>query len=122
MQEWRLHPVEKCQGPPSVPGREVSYLAASTVEKATARPCFPPMEIRTCEAIPVAFIGLTFEGHAETRPPEKAAGLEFRDEGRARFQCAGCPNTEGAGVRRAPPGWLIQRRRDGPANTTRPGK
>ena len=41
----------------------------------------PPYEIREFEGIPVAFIGLTLEGHRRTSSRRRASpGLEFRDE------------------------------------------
>src|SRR6266702_4055184 len=80
MQNGGCHPVDKCQGPHPFRGAKFHYLAASTVEKATGKTVFPAYEIRTFEGIPVAFIGLTLKGTPNIISPERAAGLEFRDE------------------------------------------
>src|SRR6266702_3015456 len=80
MQNGGCHPVDRCQGPHPFQGARFHYLAASTVEKATGKTVFPAYEIRTFEGIPVAFIGLTLKGTPNIISPERAAGLEFRDE------------------------------------------
>jgi 5'-nucleotidase len=80
MQNGGCHPVDHCQGPHPFPGAKFHYLAASTVEKSTGKPIFPPYEIRTFEGIPVAFIGLTLRGTADIVSPVGVANLEFKDE------------------------------------------
>lgn len=80
MQNGGCHPVDHCQGPHPFLGAKFHYLAASTVEKATGKPVFPPYEIRQFDGIPVAFIGLTLKGTADIVSPVGIAGLEFKDE------------------------------------------
>ncbi len=80
MQNGGCHPVDHCQGPHPFPGAKFRYLAASTVEKSTGKPIFPPYEIKTFEGIPVAFIGLTLKGTQDIVSPTGIAGLEFKDE------------------------------------------
>jgi 5'-nucleotidase len=80
MQNGGCHPVDHCQGPHPFPGAKFQYLAASTVEKSTGKPIFPPYEIRTFEGIPVAFIGLTLKGTRDIVSPVGIASLEFKDE------------------------------------------
>jgi 5'-nucleotidase len=80
IQNGGCHPVDGCQGPHPFTGAKFHYLAASTIDKATGKPLFPPYEIRQFEGIPVAFIGLTLKGTANIVSPPGVAGLEFRDE------------------------------------------
>ena len=80
MQNGGCHPVDHCQGPHPFAGAKFHYLAASTVEKSSGQPIFPPYEIRTFDGIPVAFIGLTLKGTADIVSPVGIAGLEFKDE------------------------------------------
>jgi len=80
MQNGGCHPVDGCQGPHPFTGAKFHYLAASTIDKSTGKPLFPPYEIREFEGIPVAFIGLTLKGTANIVSPTGVAGLEFRDE------------------------------------------
>ena len=80
MQNGGCHPLDKCRGPHPFLGAKFHYLAASTFEKATGKPLFPPYEIREFDGIPVAFIGLTLKGTNGIISPAAAAGLEFRDE------------------------------------------
>lgn len=80
MQNGGCHPTDKCQGPHPFEGARFHYLAASTIDKSTGKPLFPPYEIREFDHIPVAFIGLTLKGTPEIISPAAAAGLEFRDE------------------------------------------
>jgi 5'-nucleotidase len=80
MQNGGCHPVDKCLGPHPFEGAKFHYLAASTVEKNTAKTIFPPYEIREFDGIPIAFIGLTLKGTPGIISPVSAAGLEFRDE------------------------------------------
>lgn len=80
MQNGGCHPVDKCLGPHPFTGATFHYLAASTIDKSTGKPIFPPYEIREFEGIPVGFIGLTLKGTAEIVSPPGIAGLEFKDE------------------------------------------
>jgi 5'-nucleotidase len=80
MQNGGCHPTDGCRGPHPFPGAKFRYLAASTVEKATGKPLFPPYQIREFDGIPVAFVGLTLKGTAGIVSPVGIAGLEFRDE------------------------------------------
>ena len=80
MQNGGCHPVDGCQGPHPFMGATFRYLAASTIEKATGQPVFPPYAIKTFDGIPVAFIGLTLKGTAAIVSPAGIAGLEFHDE------------------------------------------
>ena len=66
MQNGGCHPVDQCQGPHPFAGAKFRYLAASTFEKGSGKTVFPAYDIREFDGIPVAFIGLTLEGH--TRP------------------------------------------------------
>jgi 5'-nucleotidase len=80
MQNGGCHPKDGCQGPHRFPGAAFRYLAASTIEKSSGKPIFPPYEIREFQGIPVAFIGLTLKGTPDIVSPAGVAGLEFRDE------------------------------------------
>jgi 5'-nucleotidase len=80
MQNGGCHPVDKCQGPHPFLGAKFHYLAASTIEKSTAKTVFPAFEIKEFEGIPVAFIGLTLKGTPNLVSPPGVAGLEFKDE------------------------------------------
>jgi 5'-nucleotidase len=80
MQNGGCHPVDHCQGPHPFAGATFHYLAASTIDKNTGKPVFPPYEIKTFDGIPVAFIGLTLKGTADIVSPAGIAGLEFKDE------------------------------------------
>jgi 5'-nucleotidase len=80
MQNGGCHPVDGCQGPHPFMGATFRYLAASTIEKTTGQPVFPPYAIKTFDGIPVAFIGLTLKGTANIVSPAGIASLEFRDE------------------------------------------
>jgi 5'-nucleotidase len=80
MQNGGCHPVDGCQGPHPFAGAKFHYLAASTVEKSSGKPIFPPYEIKQFDGIPVAFIGLTLKGTPNLVSPPGVAGLEFRDE------------------------------------------
>jgi 5'-nucleotidase len=80
MQNGGCHPLDGCQGPHRFAGAKYHYLAASTVEKTTGKPIFPPYEIRTFDGIPVGFIGLTLKGTAGIVSPDGIASLDFRDE------------------------------------------
>jgi 5'-nucleotidase len=80
MQNGGCHPVDGCQGPHPFAGAKFRYLAASTVEKSTGKPIFPPYEIKQFGGIPVAFVGLTLKGTPDVVSPPGVAGLEFRDE------------------------------------------
>jgi 5'-nucleotidase len=80
MQSGGCHPLDGCQGPHPFTGAKFHYLAASTIEKSTGKPVFPPYEIRSFDGIPVAFIGLTLKGTAGIVSPVGIAGLEFLDE------------------------------------------
>src|SRR4030081_3677005 len=53
MQNGGCHPTDNCQGPHPFPGAKFHYLAASTIEKSTGKPIFPPYEIETFDGIPV---------------------------------------------------------------------
>jgi 5'-nucleotidase len=80
MQNGGCHPVDKCQGPHPFSGAKFRYLAASTIEKRTGKPVFPPYEVKQFDGIPVAFIGLTLKGTPNIVSPPGVAGLEFKDE------------------------------------------
>ena len=80
MQNGGCHPLDHCQGPHPFLGAKFHYLAASTIDKTTGKPVFPPYEIRTFDGIPLAFIGLTLKGTANIVSPAGIAGLEFKDE------------------------------------------
>lgn len=80
MQNGGCHPDDGCQGPHPFLGAKFRYLAASTVEKSSGKPLFPPYEIRQFGGIPVAFIGLTLKGTPDIVSPAGVADLEFRDE------------------------------------------
>ncbi len=80
MQNGGCHPLDGCQGPHPFTGAKFHYLAASTIEKSTGKPVFPPYEIRTFDGIPVAFIGLTLKGTAGIVSPVGIEDLEFQDE------------------------------------------
>jgi 5'-nucleotidase len=80
MQNGGCHPLDGCQGPHPFAGAAFHYLAASTIDKNTGKPVFPPYEIRQFEGIPIAFIGLTLKGTAGIVSPVGVAGLEFKDE------------------------------------------
>src|SRR3954453_20915663 len=80
MQNGGCHPTDGCQGPHPFKGAGFSYLAASTIEKATGKSVFPAYAIREFDGVPVAFIGLTLKGTANIVSPVGIAGLEFRDE------------------------------------------
>ncbi len=80
MQNGGCHPDDGCQGPHPFLGAKFRYLAASTVEKSSGKPLFPPYEIRRFGGIPVAFIGLTLKGTPDIVSPAGVADLEFRDE------------------------------------------
>ncbi|MEN3346901.1 MAG: 5-nucleotidase [Bradyrhizobium sp.] len=80
MQNGGCHPLDKCQGPHPFTGAKFRYLAASTIDKATGKPVFPPYEIKEFEGIPVAFIGLTLKNTPNLVSPAGVASLEFRDE------------------------------------------
>ena len=80
MQNGGCHPLDHCQGPHPFLGAKFHYLAASTIDKNTGKPIFPPYEIRTFDGIPLAFIGLTLKGTADIVSPTGIAGLEFKDE------------------------------------------
>ncbi|MGY4421610.1 2',3'-cyclic-nucleotide 2'-phosphodiesterase (5'-nucleotidase family) [Bradyrhizobium sp. JR6.1] len=97
MQKGGCHPVDKCQGPHPFLGAKFRYLAASTIDKTTGKPVFPPYEIKEFDGIPVAFIGLTLKNTPNLVSPAGVASLEFRDEAETR-QCAG-PRAEGEGRR-----------------------
>jgi 5'-nucleotidase len=80
MQNGGCHPQDGCQGPHPFLGAKFHYLAASTIEKSTGKPVFPPYEIKTFDGIAVAFIGLTLKGTADIVSPVGIASLEFKDE------------------------------------------
>lgn len=80
MQNGGCHPIDKCQGPHPFTGAKFRYLAASTIDKTTGKPVFPPYEIKTFDGIPVAFIGLTLKNTPNLVSPAGVASLEFRDE------------------------------------------
>ncbi|WGS22595.1 MULTISPECIES: bifunctional metallophosphatase/5'-nucleotidase [unclassified Bradyrhizobium] len=80
MQNGGCHPVDQCQGPHPFTGATFHYLAASTIDKTTGKPVFPPYEIREFDGIPVAFIGLTLKNTPNLVSPAGVASLEFRDE------------------------------------------
>lgn len=80
MQNGGCHPIDKCQGPHPFSGAKFRYLAASTIDKSTGKPVFPPYEIKAFDGIPVAFIGLALKNTPNLVSPASAAGLEFRDE------------------------------------------
>ncbi|WGR91046.1 bifunctional metallophosphatase/5'-nucleotidase [Bradyrhizobium sp. ISRA443] len=80
MQNGGCHPVDQCQGPHPFTGAKFHYLAASTIDKTTGKPVFPPYEIREFGGIPVAFIGLTLKNTPNLVSPAGVASLEFRDE------------------------------------------
>ncbi len=80
MQNGGCHPVDKCQGPHPFLGAKFRYLAASTIDKTTGKPVFPPYEIKEFDGIPVAFIGLTLKNTPNLVSPAGVASLEFRDE------------------------------------------
>ena len=80
MQNGGCHPVDGCQGPHPFAGAKYRYLAASTVEKTTGKPMFPPYEIREFDGIPVAFIGLTLKGTEDIVAPSGIQNVEFKDE------------------------------------------
>jgi 5'-nucleotidase len=80
MQKGGCHPTDGCMGPHPFLGAKFKYLAASTIEKATGKPFFPPYEVREFDGIPVAFIGLTLKGTPLIVNPAGVADLEFRDE------------------------------------------
>src|SRR5258708_10213068 len=80
MQNGGCHPVDTCQGPHPFAGAKFRYLAASTIDKSNGKSVFPAYEIRTFDAIPVAFIGLTLKPPPEIIPPQRPAGLEFPNE------------------------------------------
>lgn len=80
MQNGGCHPVDKCQGPHPFTGAKFRYLAASTIDKATGKPVFPPYEIKEFDGIPVAFIGLTLKNTPNLVSPAGVASLDFRDE------------------------------------------
>ncbi|VIO72184.1 Endonuclease YhcR [Bradyrhizobium ivorense] len=80
MQNGGCHPVDHCQGPHPFTGAKFRYLAASTIDKATGKPVFPPYEIKQFDGIPVAFIGLTLKNTPNLVSPAGVASLEFRDE------------------------------------------
>ncbi|VIO79262.1 bifunctional metallophosphatase/5'-nucleotidase [Bradyrhizobium ivorense] len=80
MQNGGCHPVDHCQGPHPFTGAKFRYLAASTIDKATGKPVFPPYEIKEFDGIPVAFIGLTLKNTPNLVSPAGVASLEFRDE------------------------------------------
>jgi len=80
MQKGGCHPTDGCMGPHPFLGAKFKYLAASTIERATGKPFFPPYEVREFDGIPVAFIGLTLKGTPLIVNPAGVADLEFRDE------------------------------------------
>ena len=80
MQNGGCHPVDGCQGPHRFEGAKFHYLAASTIDRNSGKPVFPPYEIRSFDGIPIAFIGLTLKGTAGIVSPVGIAGLEFTDE------------------------------------------
>ncbi|MHB8272869.1 metallophosphoesterase, partial [Bradyrhizobium sp.] len=80
MQNGGCHLVDGCQGPHPFAGAKFHYLAASTIEKSSGKPIFPPYEIKQFDGIPIAFIGLTLKGTPNLVSPPGVAGLEFRDE------------------------------------------
>jgi 5'-nucleotidase len=80
MQNGGCHPKDGCQGPHRFLGAKFRYLAASTIEKSSGKPIFPPYEIREFGGIPIAFIGLTLKGTPDIVSPAGVADLEFRDE------------------------------------------
>ena len=80
MQNGGCHPIDNCQGPHPFTGAKFHYLAASTIEKATGKPLFPPYEIKTFDGIPVAFIGLTLKNTPNLVSPAGVSSLEFHDE------------------------------------------
>ncbi|QPF86511.1 5'-nucleotidase C-terminal domain-containing protein [Bradyrhizobium genosp. L] len=80
MQNGGCHPVDNCQGPHPFTGAKFHYLAASTIDKTTGKPVFPPYEIREFDGIPVAFVGLALKNTPNLVSPSGVANLEFRDE------------------------------------------
>ncbi|MFN5717789.1 MAG: metallophosphoesterase, partial [Bradyrhizobium sp.] len=80
MQNGGCHPIDKCQGPHPFLGAKFRYLAASTIDKATGKPVFPPYEIKEFDGIAVAFIGLTLKNTPNLVSPAGVASLDFRDE------------------------------------------
>jgi 5'-nucleotidase len=80
MQNGGCHPVDKCQGPHPFTGAKFHYLAASTIDKSTGKPVFPPYEIKQFDGVPVAFIGLTLKNTPNLVSPAGVASLDFRDE------------------------------------------
>lgn len=96
MQYGGCHPRDNCQGPHPFAGATFQYLAASTFDTATGETILPPLQIKTFENIPVAFIGLTLKGTPMSVSPSGVTGLEFRDE--AETVNALVPKLKAAGV------------------------
>lgn len=61
-------------------GAKFQYLAASTIDTATAKPILPAYKIKTFDGVPVAFVGLALKGVPGLVRPSGVAGVEFRDE------------------------------------------
>ncbi|SEE29116.1 bifunctional metallophosphatase/5'-nucleotidase [Bradyrhizobium erythrophlei] len=80
MQNGGCHPVDKCLGPHPFLGAKFRYLAASTIDKVSGKPVFPPYEIKEFDGIPVAFIGLTLKNTPNLVSPAGVGSLDFRDE------------------------------------------
>ncbi len=80
MQYGGCHPVDGCRGPHPFAGATFQYLAASTIDRVSGKPIFPPYMIREFEGVPVAFIGLTLKDTANIVSPPGVAGVTFRDE------------------------------------------
>ena len=96
MQFGGCHPRDGCQGPHPFAGATFQYLAASTFDTATGQTLLPPLQIKTFDDIPVAFIGLTLKGTPNSVSPSGVLGLEFRDE--AETVNALVPKLKAAGV------------------------
>jgi 5'-nucleotidase len=81
LQRGGCHPTEGCKGPTGrFDGAKFQYLAASTIDRATAKPILPAYSIQRFEGVPVAFIGLTLKDTPTIVDPRGVAGLEFKDE------------------------------------------
>jgi 5'-nucleotidase len=72
--------VTGCTSPRPFYGAGYRYLAASTIDKASGKPLFPPYFVKEVEGVKMAFIGLTLKGTPDIVVPSGVAGLEFRDE------------------------------------------
>jgi 5'-nucleotidase len=80
MQRGGCHPVDGCKDGDGFAGADFKYLAANVIDKASAKPFFPPYAIRRFQGRKIGFIGMTLEGTPSIVAPAGISNLSFLDE------------------------------------------